>query len=74
MGSPGTRRARRKHMLELRKAKSAAEPAKEVAPVVAEEPVVVEAVEPAVEAPKEGLLNKAIRRGRRKKTEKTSEE
>ena len=88
MGSPGTRRARRRHMLELRRAKNATEPAQVVEEAVVEEPAVVEAAEPAEpaaepaepaaakaeEAPKEGLLKKALGRGRRKRSKKKSEE
>ena len=85
MGSPGTRRARRRHMLELRRAKNATEPAQVVEEAVVEEPAVVEAAEPAAEpaepaaakaeeAPKEGLLKKALGRGRRKRSKKKSEE
>ncbi len=78
MGSPGTRRARRRHMLELRRAKNATEPAQVVEEAVVEEPAVVEAAEPAAakaeEAPKEGLLEKALGRGRRKRSKKKSEE
>ena len=88
MASPGTRRAKRRHMLGLRKAKEAAKNAAEhvhgpgcghqAEPAVVEEPVVVQAAEPVVveevEAPKEGLLKKAMKRGRRKKTEQKSGE
>ena len=101
MGSPGTRRAKRRHMLGLRKAKEAAKNAAEhvhgpgcghqAEPAVVEEPVVVQAAEPVVveevvvqaaepvvveevEAPKEGLLKKAMKRGHRKKTEQKSGE
>jgi len=78
MGSPGTRRARRRLMLNAARAKKADASTEVVEAVAVAEPEVVEApvVAEATETPEveEGLLKKAIRRGRRKKSEKKSEE